>query len=232
MVRKIAFISLTVSGLILAMTGTAFAHVTVDPPSAPQGGTVKLSFLCPNEEPTEKVTRLQIFFPVPPATPIPTVTVEPKPGWRFRLTIKHLTKPIITDDGAISDIVSEIDWQATSPAAEIGAHEFGEFTIDADGLPTNETQVVFKALQTYSKGDIVRWIQPVLATGPEAEHPTPILQLTNPNGSSTPTSTPHATATAAVNDNSARALAIIAIALGVVAMLLATGALLKRRRAA
>ena len=73
---------------------------------------------------------------------------------------------------------SEIDWKATNPAAQIGAHEFGEFTIDADGLPDHGTQVVFKALQTYSKGDVVRWIQ----TGADAEHPTPILQLTNPSG--------------------------------------------------
>ena len=64
----------------------------------------------------------------------------------------------------------------------IGAHQFGEFTIDADSLPDSGTQVVFKAIQTYSNGDIVRWIEPVPATGDVPEHPTPILQLTSPNG--------------------------------------------------
>ena len=43
----------------------------LDPPSAPQGSTVKLSFLVPNEEPTARVTDVQVAFPTPPQTPIP-----------------------------------------------------------------------------------------------------------------------------------------------------------------
>jgi uncharacterized protein len=228
MVRRVALASLLTAALVCVWAGAAVAHVTVDPPSAPQGGTVKLSFLAPNEEPAETVTELQIFFPVPPATPIPTVTVEPKPGWTFHLTNLHLTKPIVTDDGSISDIVSEIDWKANTPADAIGAHQFGEFTIDADGLPDHGTQVVFKALQTYSKGDIVRWIE----TGPDAEHPTPILQLTNPNGSAPSSSTAAPLAKASTKDNSARTIAIIALIVGVVGLLAGVGALAKRGRAA
>ena len=57
MVRKIAVTSLIVAAVVVARwAGAAVAHVTVDPPSAPQGGTVKLSFLAPNEEPSETVT--------------------------------------------------------------------------------------------------------------------------------------------------------------------------------
>src|ERR1700688_2294319 len=116
MVRRGALALVLSAALVFAWAGAAAAHVTVDPPSAPQGGTVKLSFLAPNEEPAETVTRLQIFFPVPPATPIPTATIEPKPGGTFHLTTLHLAKPIVTDDGSISDIVSEIDWKADAPA--------------------------------------------------------------------------------------------------------------------
>jgi len=219
--------------LLVAFAGAASAHVTVDPPSAPQGGTVKLSFLAPNEEPPATVTELQIFFPVPPAIPIPTVTVEPKPGWTFHLTQLHLTKPLVTDDGNISDIVSEIDWKANTPADAIGANQFGEFTIDADGLPDTGTQVVFKALQTYSNGDIVRWIEPVPATGDEPEHPTPILQLTSPNGSTTPTTTAPATTTAYAKSSdvdTARTLAIVGIVIGVLGLIAAGIALATRRR--
>ena len=42
-------------------------------------------------------------------------------------------------------------------------------------LPTAD-QIVFKALQTYSDGEIVRWIDE--AAGAEAEHPAPVLKLT------------------------------------------------------
>jgi uncharacterized protein len=233
MVRRIAVVSILGTLLALVFATSASAHVTVDPPSAPQGGTVKLSFLAPNEEPPATVTELQIFFPTPPATPIPTVTVEPKAGWTFKLTMLHLTKPIVTDDGNIADIVSEIDWKANTPADAIGANQFGEFTIDADGLPDTGTQVVFKALQTYSNGDVVRWIEPVPPGGPEPDHPTPILQLIPANDASAApakTGTATAVATTSTKDNSARTLAIVAIIIGAIALVAAIVALLRRRR--
>ena len=231
--RKVLVVVTLVATVVLGWAGVATAHVTVDPPSAPQGGTVKLSFLAPNEEPPATVTELQIFFPVPPQTPIPTVTVEPKPGWTFHLTNLHLAKPIVTDDGNIAEIVSEIDWKANNAAAAIGPNEFGEFTIDADGLPDHGDQVVFKALQTYSNGQTVRWIDPETPGQPEPEHPTPILQLTNPNASSgtAPPSTA-ATAASSTNDDTARGIAIAALIVGVIALLGIATIMMRRRRTA
>ena len=52
---------------------------------------MKLSFLVPNEEPTARVTEVQIAFPTPPETPIPTVTVGQKPGWTVKVTTLKLT---------------------------------------------------------------------------------------------------------------------------------------------
>ncbi len=234
--RQRILVGLAVAGvMVCALATPAWAHVTVDPPSAPKGSTVKLSFLAPNEDPTAKMTELAVAFPTPPQTPIPTVTVEAKPGWTVQVTTLKLTTPIVTDDGSISDIVSEIDWKAKTVADGIGAQQFGEFTIDADGLPDNENEVVFKAIQTYSDGKVVRWIDPVTPGGPPADNPTPILQLTNPGGSATPTSSaPTSNPTVAAvstKDNSARALAIVAIALGAVALVLATAALMRKRHA-
>ena len=227
------------AGAIVCLAATpAAAHVSIDPPSAPQGSTVKLSFIVPNEEDTATVNKVQIAFPTPPATPIPGVSVGQKPGWRATVTTKRLASPIETDDGTITDVVSEIDWVALTPANAIKPGEFGEFTIDADGLPDDENQVVFKAIQTYSNRQVVRWIDPVTAGGEEPEHPTPILELTAPDsGGTTPTtssvSTGDATTiVATTKDNSARALGVIGIALGAVALVGATGALLRKRRAA
>jgi uncharacterized protein YcnI len=239
MIRRLVRAS-AVAGAIVCLAATpAAAHVSIDPPAAPQGSTVRLSFLVPNEEETATVNKVQIAFPTPPETPIPGVSVGQKPGWRARVTTKHLATPIETDDGSITDVVSEIDWIALTPANAIKPGEFGEFTIDADGLPDNEDQVVFKALQTYSNRQVVRWIDPVTPGGAEPDHPTPILELTAPvsDGGHTPTtssvSTGGATAVVATTkDNSARALGIIGIALGAVALVFATGALLRRRRAA
>jgi uncharacterized protein YcnI len=238
MSKRIAVVSALAGAFLFALASSADAHVTISPASAPQGSTTKLSFLVPNEEAKATVTKVQIAFPIPPDTPIPGVAVGQKPGWRSTVRTTHLTKPITTDDGTISDIVSEIDWVATTPASAVKPGEFGEFVIDADGLPDKESQVVFKAVQTYSNGNVVRWIDPVTPGGQEPEHPTPILELTAPGNGSTATTTPVSTGGATTviatttKDNSARALGVIGIALGAVALVLATGALIRKRRAA
>ena len=201
---------------------------------------MKLSFLAPNEEPGAKMTELQVSFPTPPQTPIPTVTVEAKPGWTVTVTTTKLAKPIVTDDGNINDVVSEIDWKAkTARRRRSRPDQFGEFTIDADGLPDNENQVVFKAIQTYSNGDVVRWIDPVTPGGPDGRAPHADPRAHQPGRrSATPTTDARrrrrttVVAATSTKDNSARALAIIAIVLGAVALLLATGALMRKRRKA
>jgi Domain of unkown function (DUF1775) len=48
----------------------------------------------------------------------------------------------------------------------------------AGPLPTNVGQLEFKALQTYSDGDVVQWIEPTVKGGAEPEHPAPVLKLT------------------------------------------------------
>ena len=180
---------------------------------------------------------MQIFFPTG-ADAIPAVTVEAKPGWKFTITKQHLAKPITTDDGTINEVVSAIDWKATTPAAAIRPDEFGAFTINADGISAHATQLVFRAIQTYSNGTVVRWVDPVTAGGPAAEHPTPILQLTAPEQSggsvTTTTGAPGSGGTTIISttkDNNARALAIVAMVLGAVALVAATAALIKKRRA-
>lgn len=238
--KRIVVTTALVGAIVCALAAPAFAHVSIDPSSAPQGSTVKLAFVVPNEEPTAKVTEVQIAFPAPPQTPISTVSVEAKPGWSVKVTTQKLATPITTDDGSISDIVRLIDWKAKTPADGIAPAQFGEFVINADGLPANENEVVFKAIQTYSDGTVVRWIDPVTAGGPAAEHPTPILELTAPAGTATPTTIASGSASGSsrttivatsTQDNSARALAILGVVLGAIALILATGALMKRRRA-
>ena len=55
-----------------------------------------------------------------------------------------------------------------------------EFYVLAQQLPTSGNQVVFKALQTYSDGNVVRWIQTTHRALPEPAHPAPVLTLTAP----------------------------------------------------
>jgi len=218
--------------LVLAWAAPAAAHVTIEPPSVPKGGTATISFVVPNESNAARTNKVQIFFPPPPDA-IATVSVETLPGWHFTIALRKLTPPIQTDEGTIDHVVSSITWTANSITTSIAQDEFAAFTINADGIPDGPDRLAFRAVQSYSDGSSVRWVDPVTPGGPEADHPTPILELTAGSGSATPTTsgpTTGSTTVASTEDNSARALGVIGIVVGGVALVAATGALMRRRR--
>lgn len=171
--RRLAIGGVAAVALSLAAAAPAFAHVTVDPSSAPKGAEITLGFRVPNEEATASTVEVQIFFP----SDHPVLGVDPQsaPGWTDRIHTAALNPPVTTDDGTITDYVSEVDWVGGT----IKPGHFQEFYVLAQQLPTDTDQVVFKALQTYSDGNVVRWIQPVTPGAAAPDHPTPILQLTN-----------------------------------------------------
>jgi uncharacterized protein YcnI len=158
----------------MAFATPAWAHVTVDPSSAPKGAEITLGFRVPNEEATADTVKVQIFFPSD--HPVLGVDPEEAPGWTNQVHTAPLNPPVNTDDGPITSYVSEVDWSGGS----IPPGHFQEFYVLAQQLPTTTDQVVFKALQTYSDGTVVRWIQLTQPGGPEPEHPAPILTLTAP----------------------------------------------------
>jgi uncharacterized protein YcnI len=159
---------------VLALAGTAFAHVTVTPGSAAQGSTAELTFKVPNEESSAATTEVQIQ--VPTAHPIAQFLVKPVPGWTVTVKTVTLAKPIVTDDGSFSTAVSEVTWTG----GKILPGQYQDFSVSADPLPSGIGQLDFKALQTYSNGDVVRWIDLPQPGQPEPEHPAPVLTLTPP----------------------------------------------------
>lgn len=176
-----------------ATTLPALAHVSVNPSTATQGGFTKLTFRVPNETDNASTTKVQVVLPAD--QPIGSVSVKQHPGWTYTVTKGKLAKPITTDDGQVTDYVSSITWTAGSAATAIKPGEFDEFDVSAGPLPKADS-MVFKALQTYSNGDIVRWIEATPASGEEPEHPAPTLKLT-PAAASDGAAAPAAAAPAA-----------------------------------
>ncbi|MBY8889481.1 YcnI family protein, partial [Streptomyces sp. PTM05] len=143
------------------------------PDSYPRGsedGTI--TFRVPNEEDHADTTKVDVYFPA--GQPIPSVLVSPVPGWTAQVKSVDLKTPIKTDDGDITTAVSEIVWTG----GRIAPGQYQDFTVAFGQLPTTGGQLVFKALQTYSDGDIVRWIDEQQPGQPEPEHPAPTLKLT------------------------------------------------------
>lgn len=170
--RRAAGVTLT-AAVLVAVTGLpASAHVTVTPDSLPKGSTAELTFKVPNEESNATTTEVQLQIPT--AHPIAQVLPKQIPGWTVTVKTTTLATPLKTDDGTFTTAVSEIDWTAGS----IPVGQYQDFQISVDPLPADTDQLVFKAVQTYSNGDIVRWIDLTQAGQPDPEHPAPVLTLT------------------------------------------------------
>ena len=165
---------------LLALAAPASAHVTVDGPGATQGGAAVLSFRVPTESATASTVKLALQLPT--ATPIASVLVQPTPGWTAKMITITLATPVTTDDGdKVSSVVSEIDWTADSAATAIKPGEFDQFVIDASPLP-KVASLRFGAIQTYSDGTVVKWIETAAPGTAEPQHPAPELTLAPASG--------------------------------------------------
>ena len=170
---------LTVAAATSAVVGLtalpALAHVSVNSPAANQGGYATINFKVPTESDTASTTGLKVQFPA--AQPLSSVSVMPKAGWTYTVTKAKLPTPVRTDDGEVTDYIAVIDWKAASPATGIKPGEFDQFTVSAGPLP-KAASITFKAIQTYSDGKVVSWIEePAAGSAEEPDFPAPTLQL-------------------------------------------------------
>ena len=233
--RRAAAVTATVAVLVVVTALPAAAHVTVSPDSLPKGSTAELTFKVPNEE--SNATTTQVQLQIPTDHPIAQVLPRQMQGWTVTVKTTTLAKPLTTDDGTFTTAVSEIDWTAGS----IPVGQYQDFQVSVDPLPEDTNQLVFKAVQTYSNGDIVRWIDLTQAGQPDPEHPAPVLTLTAAdstdtaaNSASSPATT-DTTAAAASSTNSSGGsssgtVGIWLGALGLAAGLAALGLNLAARR--
>jgi len=170
-------------GVVTALAGPASAHVTLHSYEAAQGGSdAIIQIRVPNEEDNATTTQIEVDFPAD--TPLIGIYAEPAPGWQFQITNSDLPKPVTNGDGTFTQYVSKVVWSG----GNIPVNGFMDFNVDVQDLPTVPT-ITVKALQTYSNGDIVRWIDPPAASGqPDPAHPAPTLDLAAPPAASgTPT---------------------------------------------
>lgn len=218
--------------LAVALAGPASAHVTVHADNPTRGATdAVVAFRVPNERDTATTTRLEVAFPT--ATPLLGVLVAPRPGWTSSVKTVTLNPPVKTDDGTITEAVSRVTWTANSPADAIPVGGYADFDVAVGQLP-DTASLAFKALQTYSNGEVVHWIDVAAPGQPQSDTPAAVLTLTKEGPdtgagatTSTTTATP-AAATTSGSDTTARVLGGLGIGLAI--LLGAGGYLLGRRR--
>jgi periplasmic copper chaperone A len=176
MARRVLTVGAAVAVVLVLWSGVAAAHVTVSPSSLPRGtDDAILTFRVPDESTTASVTGLEIEFPL--THPIVLVNPEAGSGWQVSVHKVALPKPVTTDDGTFT--MSQIDWSGGS----IPVGQFAEFNVLAQGIPTGTDQLVFKAVQHYSDGTSVAWIQVPDQAVPDPPHPAPVVTLTRGDAS-------------------------------------------------
>jgi uncharacterized protein YcnI len=226
--RATTLAAFTAAALVTA-AASASAHVTVHSDQAVAGATdAAITFRVPNEEANAQTTKIQVIFPTD--HPLIGVLIKDHPGWTADVQTAKLPTPVTTDDGPVSDAVSRVIWTGGA----ITGDSYDDFEVSAGQLPKDATDLTFKAIQTYSNGDVVSWID----TGAAAsEHPAPVLHLapagsaaSDGQDSSTGPSVSATTQTAAQSDGTNRVLSIAALVVAVLAALLAAAGFLRRRR--
>ncbi len=167
-----------VAAVVLASVTPAAAHVTVNTANATQGGYAKVAFRVPNERDNAGTVKVEINLPAD--APVASVSLRPLPGWTATTEKSKLATPLEVHGRQITEAVSKITWTADA-GVQVKAGEFQEFEASLGPLPEVD-QMIFKALQTYSNGEVVRWIDEPAGDGAEVAHPAPVLKLAKAAG--------------------------------------------------
>ncbi len=236
---RVAAAGAAAASAVLVLSAPAFAHVSVQPEGeAARGGYAVVDFKVPNERDNASTTRLEVTFPA--EHPLASVMPQPLDGWKVQITKSKLDKPLTLHGRQISEAVTKVTWTATGKGIEPGY--FQKFPLSIGQLPEDTDQLVFKALQTYSNKEVVRWIEVQKDGQEEPENPAPVLELTAATSSSGHhgTTAEDASATSAAkdtaaepptggSDTTARLLGVVGIVVGAAGV--AYGVLAGRRRA-
>ncbi|CQR63130.1 YcnI family protein [Streptomyces leeuwenhoekii] len=240
-VSRIAAAGAVAGTAVLALSAPAFAHVTVQPEGeAAKGGYAVVNFKVPNERDNASTTKVEVSFPGD--HPLASVMPQPVQGWDIKVTKSTLDKPIESHGRKITEAVSKVTWTADGDGIEPGF--FQKFPVSVGALPEDTDQLVFKAIQTYSNKEVVRWIEVPQEGQEEPESPAPVLELSEAeddhahgaSGASSeeasddtaPAAEASASGSSDTTDTTARVLGIVGIVVGAAGV--AYGVLAGRRR--
>ena len=209
--------------ILLVLAGALFvvpaasAHVTVNPNTVPADSFSRFAIRVPTERPNADTTKVAMRLP----KGLFFVSFQPKPGWKRTVTMEKLDPPVELFGEKQTERVATVTWEG----GKIAPGEFDEFGMSAK-VPAEQTTLVFPATQTYSDGEVVRWIG-----DPEADTPAPRVTMTakvEQTAASAPTETTASEATED-DDSDLDGLALGFGIAGLVAGLAALGLVLFRR---
>ena len=222
-----ALLAVAALGAAVAMIvpAVASAHVTLQPEEAPAGGFTRLDVRVPNERDNAGTVKVALELPAG----FVFASTEPVPGWSVKVVKEKLATPVETDDGPVSEEVRRIIWTGNGANGIIGPGEFQDFGLSVQVPGKAGDTLTFKALQTYSNGEVVRWIG-----APDSEEPAPQVSVVaaTADGHAATADTAASTPAAASDDDdgASKGLAITALVVGILGLLAGGAALIMTRR--
>jgi len=163
--RVATFVAAAAAAFVLAPA--AAAHVTLNPREWEAGGFAKFDVRVPNERDNAATTRISVRFP----EQVLSASFQPVEGWRRAVKMARLDEPIEVEGERITERITTVTWSG----GRIEPGEFQEFGVSFRTPDEPGTELAFPAVQTYSGGEVVRWIGP-----PDAEEPAPVVVITEP----------------------------------------------------
>lgn len=240
--------SAAVAAAALAVPAAAGAHVSFHPNAIPQGAEVTTNVRVANEVDNANLTSVAIK--------LPRGTIEalgdPPAPWSFKAKTRKLAKPVKTDDGLVTTEVTEVDFTG-------GHTPPGEFvnlplTLLMPDSAKQGSVVTFPTVQSYSNGQVQRWIGPSSAdnpaptvditapgtavldvtggdAGPPAKLPVDLIGTQSNSSNASARGTNPAAVTRTVVKKQTPTLSIIALIVGAIGLLVGLGSLARRRTA-
>lgn len=199
--------ALAAAGLIVG-AGPAAAHVTVSSPTATAGGYSTVEFSVPTESAGARTVAVTVTLPAD--HPLVSVRYLPVPGWTVTTTTTKLAAPVTVGAVSVTEPITSVTFTADNGGG-IPPGAFGRFVLKIGPLPA-VSSLSFPTEQRYSDGTVVRWADPLPASGAEPEHPAPTLAI--------------GTSATAADATSGSAAGSWGVGLGAAALLLAGAALL------
>ena len=211
----------------VVLPAAAVAHVTIQPGEWEPGAFATMVVRVPNERDDAETTTVSVQFP----ENVLTARFQAHPTCEREVEREALDQPV--ED--ITERIVSVTWTCDPPIAADGFDEFGlSFQIPEDAQPGDE--LLFPAVQTYSSGEVVNWVDP----DPEGDTPAPRVTVVAPEeeAEAAPTATDQTTTeeTAAVpavstgdDDDSTATVAMIFGIAGLAAGLIALGVALFRK---
>jgi uncharacterized protein YcnI len=236
MTRKLPLLSGALIALALPAAPAA-AHVTLQPKTATPGEYTVENVRVPNETDNADTVRIDLQLPAGFAS----VSYQPVPGWRVKVTKAKLATPVKTDDGEITEGVTQVSWIGDGKEGRIVPGSFQDFPLSVRVPGQVGDTLTFKAVQKYDNGDTVRWIG-----APGSDEPAPTVKLVaaaadagagadaqgGPATTVSASSAGAGTVPATDGDADGDGLAIVALLVGGLGVLLGAGGLAVGRRRA